>query len=116
MPTDSELMAALDAALRAVERAIAAGLRTRTGEPARSELEQLRVELVAERQAAMGQGAAAAAVDREWIARAVRAVADWAPDDEVNLIAALGRIARAAARPANTTTAGDAPASEPRSD
>lgn len=101
MTTDSDVMNALDAALRSVERAIAAELRTRTGEPARPELEQLRVEIVTARQAAMRPGGT---VDRAWIARAVRSVADWAPDDEVQLIAALGRVARAAATAAAAGT------------
>ena len=83
---------AFDATLRAIERAIAGGSRTRAGEPARAELERLRVEVVTARQAAMDHGV----VDREWVARAVREVAAWAPDDEIDLIAALGRIARAA--------------------
>ena len=88
---------AFDATLRSIERAIANGARTRGGESARAELERLRVEVVTARQAAMDHGT----VDREWVARAVREVAAWAPDDEIDLIAALGRIARAAA---TTTT------------
>ena len=95
---DSELITALAAALPSVERAIADGRRTRTGEPPPAPLQRLRAELVAERQAAMGGREGGGRVDREWIARAVRDVAAWAPDDEVDLIAALGRVARAAAR------------------
>ncbi|HET7456512.1 MAG TPA: hypothetical protein VFJ74_02590 [Gemmatimonadaceae bacterium] len=96
MPDRHELFAALDGALRVVERAIASEMHTRDGEPARSRLERLRVELVTERQAAMAPGGGGA-LDREWVARTVRAVAEWAPDDEVQLIAALGRIARVVA-------------------
>ena len=91
MPPTPEIVAAFDAALRAVERAVARQMRTRTGEPARAALEQLRAELAAERQAAMGAGGA----NREAVGRLVRAVDAWAPDGELELIAALGRIARA---------------------
>jgi hypothetical protein len=35
-------------------------------------------------------------VDREWFQRTVRWVVEWVPDTELTLIAALGRIARAA--------------------
>jgi hypothetical protein len=110
MPDKSELLAALDAALRAVERAIAAELRTRSGEPARPALEALRVELVAERQGAMAPNARG--VSRDWIAGAVRSVAAWSPDDEVNLIAALGRVARAAAATAPPTHTAERPSAE----
>lgn len=92
MPDKADLLAALDAALRAVDRAIAGGMRTRTGEPARPALETLRVELVTARQAAMARDRAA---DRDWVSEAIRAVAEWTPEDDVELIAALGRIARA---------------------
>lgn len=94
MPSSPDLADAFDAALRTVEGAIARQLRTRTGEPARAPLERLRAELVTERQAAMGAGG----VDRALVGRLVRDVAIWAPDDDMTLIAALGRIARAAGR------------------
>ena len=94
MPLTPELADAFDGALRTVERAIARQVRTRTGEPARAPLERLRAELVTERQLAMGERG----VDREWVGRAVREVAGWAPDTSTEIIAALGRIARLAGR------------------
>ena len=91
MPPAPELIAALNAALKQVDRALAADMRTRTGDSARSQLEQLRTELRARRDA-VGD---AANVDAEWLRDTVRRVAGWAPDTELALIAALGGIARA---------------------
>jgi hypothetical protein len=94
MSLTPELAAAFDGALRTVEGAIARQMRTRSGESARAPLERLRAEIVTERQAAMGERG----VDREWVGRLVREVAAWAPDTDMELIAALGRIARLAGR------------------
>ena len=91
MPAAPELIAALDAALRQVDRALAADMRTRAGDSARPQLEQLRTELRARRDAA----AETASVDAHWLRDTVRSVAGWAPDTELTLIAALGAIARA---------------------
>ena len=85
------LVAALDRAIRQVERAIASGMRTRAGDPATPQLERLGAELAAHRASAAAHGA----VDRAWVGQAVRSVAEWAPEDEVALLAALGAIARA---------------------
>ena len=94
MPAALELSAAFDAALRQVERALAADMRTMTGEPARTKLEQLGADLRAQRASAVASGSA----DPAWVRETVRRVADWAPATELALIAALGQIARANGR------------------
>lgn len=62
------------------------------GEPARPYLEKLTEELKLERARALDRGA----VDREWFQKTIRWLIEWAPDTELALVAALGRIARAA--------------------
>ena len=83
---------AFDAALTHVERSLATGLKTIKGDSAKPELEKLARELKLQRDQSMKRGA----VDREWFQRTVRWVTEWVPDTEIMLIAALGRIARAA--------------------
>jgi hypothetical protein len=83
---------AFDAALTHVERSLATGLKTIDGDSARPELEKLALELKLQRDQALKQGA----VDRDWFQQTVRWVTEWVPDTEITLIAALGRIARAA--------------------
>lgn len=61
------------------------------GEPARPYLEKLQEELELERARALERGA----VDREWFQKTVRWLIEWAPDTELPLVAAFGRIARA---------------------
>lgn len=90
MTERDELTAAFDGALRQVDRAHGAGMRTRTGEAAAPRLERLRAELLAERASALERGSA----DRDRIGAIVRSVAEWTPEDELALLAALGRIAR----------------------
>jgi hypothetical protein len=82
---------AFDAALTHVERSLAGGLKTMSGESARPQLEKLERELKIQRDRALERGA----VDREWFQQTVRWVTEWVPDTEITLIAALGRIARA---------------------
>jgi hypothetical protein len=62
------------------------------GEPAAPLLEKLEKELKLERTRAIERGA----VDLEWFQRTVRDLVEWVPETELTLIAALGRIARAA--------------------
>jgi hypothetical protein len=85
---------AFDAALTHVERSLAAGLKTINGDSARPELERLAQQLKLQRDQALERGA----VDRDWFQRTVRWVTEWVPETEITLIAALGRIARAAPR------------------
>ena len=94
MPADPALTSAFDTALKQIDRALSADMRTRTGEPARPQLEQLRAELRAHRDRA----AEAGDVDAAWVRDAVRSVVAWAPETELTLIAALGAIARANGR------------------
>jgi hypothetical protein len=87
----AELLQALDAAIAAVRRLEADGLRTVHGAPAAEQLRRLREELTARRAEVVG----GAGLDREWVGRTVRAVAQWIPDRELPLLARLGGIARA---------------------
>ena len=88
------LSAAFDRALRQVDRARAARLRTAAGEPAAPRLAELRAAIVAERDATLARGR----VETGWVRATVRDVAAWTPDTEVALLAALGGIARAGGR------------------
>jgi hypothetical protein len=88
------LAAAFDGALRQVDRALAAGLRTAGGEDAAPHLAQLREGIVAERDATLERGR----VETGWVRATVRDVAVWTPETEVALLAALGGIARAGGR------------------
>jgi hypothetical protein len=83
---------AFEAALTHVERSLATGLKTINGDSARPELEKLAQDLRLQRDRALERGA----VDRVWFQQTVRWVTEWVPDTEITLIAALGRIARAA--------------------
>ena len=94
MTSATDLITAFDAALRQVDRALAANMRTLGGEPARLQLEQLRADLHARRQAAADTGR----VDPDWVRDTVRSIVAWAPATEMALIAALGQIARANGR------------------
>ena len=89
------IVAAFDAALRQVDRAIAAGLAAADGRPAAERLTTLRASLAAEREAAVARGA----VDAAWVRDTVRDVAAWTPDSELALLAALGGIARVRSAP-----------------
>ena len=81
-----DLDRAIDAAVRAVERALAGRMRAADGEPAALYLDQLRADLLEMR--------ARGAVDAEELRAMIRSVAAWAPEDDVSLLAALGAIAR----------------------
>jgi hypothetical protein len=88
----AELEDAFDTALTRVRRSIAAGMKTSDGSSAQPQLEQLERELKEQRTTALEQGK----IDREWFQKTVRWVVEWVPDDELTLVAALGRIVRAA--------------------
>jgi hypothetical protein len=89
-PADLEV--AFDTALTLVERLIASGAKTSEGSSALPQLERLERELRTQRTSALERGN----VDRDWFRKTVRWVVDWVPDDELTLVAALGRIIRAA--------------------
>jgi hypothetical protein len=88
-----EIEEAFDDALIQVERARTAGMLTLSGKPAEGNLDRLADELRREREPAVRRGAA----DREWFQRTLKWVVEWAPEEDLTLIAALGRIARAPA-------------------
>jgi hypothetical protein len=85
--TERELRAAIDAAMRAVDRALENDMQAVDGEPAASHLERLRIRLVAMRDRGT--------VDADELRHMIRSVASWAPDDDVTLLGTLGGIARA---------------------
>ncbi|MFN2637500.1 MAG: hypothetical protein ABR585_10770 [Gemmatimonadaceae bacterium] len=90
MARQSDLAAAFDLAIDQVQRAIAAGMVTISGEPARAQLESLRQNLEAERPKAIERGK----VNLDWFQTTLRWVVEWAPETDLTLIAALGKIAR----------------------
>jgi hypothetical protein len=92
LATTAELESAFDAAITQSRKCIRAGMKSIAGEPAAPLLEKLEEELRLERARALERGA----VDREWFQRTVRDLVEWVPETELTLIAALGRIARAA--------------------
>jgi len=92
LATTVELESAFDAAITQSRKCIRAGMKAIGGEPAGPLLEKLEEELKLERGRSLERGA----VDREWFQRTVRDLVEWVPETELTLIAALGRIARAA--------------------
>jgi hypothetical protein len=88
----ADLEVAFDEALTLVQRSIASGAKTAEGSSALPHLEKLERELSAQRASALDRGN----IDRDWFRRTVRWVVEWVPDDELTLVAALGRIVRAA--------------------
>jgi hypothetical protein len=84
--SNRELDSAIDAALRAVNKALARQMHTARGEPAVPQLEQLRAGLLAM--------ANRDVVDSDELRTMIRSVADWAPEDDVSLLGSLGVIAR----------------------
>jgi hypothetical protein len=85
--TGRGLGAAIDAALRAVDKALANDMQTADGESAASQLERLRIRLAAMRDRG--------AVDADELRHMIRSVANWAPQEDVTLLGTLGAIARA---------------------
>ena len=92
MATTAELKTAFDAAIAQTRKSLKAGMKTIAGEPAAAHLKKLQQELTLERARALKRGE----VDREWFQKTVRDLIEWAPETELSLVAALGRIARAA--------------------
>jgi hypothetical protein len=92
LATTAELKTAFDAAIAQTRRSLDSGMKTISGEPAAAQLEKLQQELRLERARALERGG----VDREWFQKTVRDLLEWAPETELSLVAALGRIARAA--------------------
>ena len=92
MGTNAELESAFDAALTQVARCVRAGMKAAGGESAGPYLQKLAEDLRLERGRALERGA----VDRDWFQATLRWVVEWSPETELDLIAALGRIARVA--------------------
>ena len=92
MKNPADLESAFDTALRHVQRSISSGMKTSAGGSARSQLEKLEREITAQRAKAIDRGT----VDHEWLQNTVRWVVEWVPDTDLTLVAALGRIIRAA--------------------
>ena len=92
MAKPADLEGAIDKALTEVQRAIASGMKTSDGSLARPHLEKLERELRAQRAHVLERGS----VDRDWFQKTVRWVVQWAPEDDLALVAALGGIVRAA--------------------
>ena len=91
MATTAELKKAFDAAIAQTRKSLKAGMKTIAGESAAPHLEKLQQELTLERARALERGG----VDREWFQKTVRELIEWAPEAELSLVAALGRIVRA---------------------
>ena len=87
-----DLEVAFDTALTLVQRLIASGLEASDGSSAVPRLEKLERELEAQCVVALERGK----IDRDWFRKTVRWVVEWVPDDELTLVAALGRIVRSA--------------------
>jgi hypothetical protein len=87
-----DLEVAFEAALTHVARLLAGDMKTMNGDSARPQLGKLQRELRLQRDQARNRGT----VDRDWFQQTVRWVTEWVPDTEITLIAALGRIVRAA--------------------
>lgn len=96
MSARSELEAAFDDAIAQVAALGSSEMKAAGGEPARPYLEKLEAELRMERGRALERGM----VDRAWFQATVRWLVDWAPESDLTLIAALGRIVRASPSPA----------------
>jgi hypothetical protein len=92
LATTAEIKTAFDAAIAQTRKSLRAGMKTIGGESAAAHLEKLQQELTVERTRALERGG----VDREWFQKTVRELIEWAPETELSLVAALGRIARAA--------------------
>jgi len=92
LATAAELKTAFDAAIAQTRKSLKAGMKTIADEPAAPYLKKLQEELTLERGRALERGG----VDREWFQKTVRGLIEWAPETELSLVAALGRIARAA--------------------
>ena len=92
MATTAELKTAFDAAIAQTRKCLKTGMKTIGGAPAAAYLKKLQEELTLERARALERGG----IDREWFQKTVRDLIEWAPETELSLVAALGRIARAA--------------------
>lgn len=91
MTDKPELAEAFDDALGAVRNCRASEMTCVDGSSAERNLVRLEKELSDERTRAMARGS----VDKDWFQKTVRWLVEWAPENDLTLIAALGGIARA---------------------
>lgn len=92
MTNGPAVLRAIDAALDVVERAERRRLHTRDDVPAIAELARLRQGLAAERDRVRNGGNP----DLDALGALVRDVAEWTPESEIRLLAALGAVVQAA--------------------
>jgi hypothetical protein len=90
MASNQDIESAFDAAIEQVQSAISGGLTDDEGRALTEKLGQLEFRLRTERANAIGRQT----VDREWAQKTIRWVVDWAPESDLTILAALGRIAR----------------------
>jgi hypothetical protein len=91
MTDKPQLNEAFDAAIESVRNCRASEMACVDGSSPERNLNRLEQELVEERTRAMQRGS----VDKDWFQKTVRWVVEWAPENDLTLIAALGGIARA---------------------
>ena len=91
MPDKPQLDEAFGDALDAVRKCRASEMTCVDGSSAERNLDRLEQELVEERTRAIQRGS----VDKDWFQKTVRWLVEWAPENDLTLIAALGGIVRA---------------------
>lgn len=91
MTDKPQLDEAFKDALDAVRNCRASEMTCVDGSPAEENLSLLERELNEERTRAVARGS----VDKDWFQKTVRWLVEWAPENDLTLIAALGGIARA---------------------
>jgi len=92
MPSKADLESAFDAAIGLVDKSVRAQMKAADGESAKPQLQQLKEELKQQRSRAAERGD----IDRDWFKGTMRWLVGWVPENLPQLIAAMGRIARAA--------------------
>lgn len=90
---DSRTLTALDSVRRQIRRARKAGMRTVEGSDATEHLDRLAAE-IARQTELVSNGSS---VDPAWLRDTIRWVATWVPAADLNLLGALGAVARATA-------------------
>jgi hypothetical protein len=92
MSDNPQLEAAFDAAIGLVDKSVRARMKAADGESAKPQLQQLKEELKTQRSRVAERGD----FDHDWFRGTMRWLVGWLPETKPELIAAMGRIARAA--------------------
>jgi hypothetical protein len=92
MSDNPDLQSAFDAAIGLVDKSVRARMKAADGESAKPQLQKLKEELKVQRTRAAEYGD----FDRDWFRGTMRWLVGWVPETDPQLIAAMGRIARAA--------------------